>query len=200
MVSAIKRARKIFRNHDGVLRSKEAVIAGVHWETLYKMRDSGMLERLDRGLYKLRETEELSRPDLVTVAHKVSRGVICLISALSYHEITTQIPHAVDVAITPGMRPAVIEHPPVNYHWFSRASHEAGVEEHKISGIKVKIYSVEKTLADCFKFRNKIGLDTAVEALNLYSRSRRVNVTEIMKYARICRVAGVMRPYLEAII
>ncbi len=182
------------------MRSGEAFKAGIHRNVFYRMRKEGIIEEMSRGLYRLGRQDELSNPDLVTVALKVEKGVICLISALNFHEITTQIPHAVDVAITPGMRPAVIEHPPVNYHWFSRASHESGVEEHNLGGIKVRIYSAEKTLADCFKFRNKIGLDTAVEALNLYRRSRRFDVAGIMKYARVCRVAKVMRPYLEAIV
>lgn len=200
MAGATNRAIDIFRQHGGVMRSGEAFKAGIHRNVFYRLRKERIIEEMSRGLYRLGRQDELSNPDLVMVAMKVEKGVICLISALNFHEITTQIPHAVDVAISPGIRAAAFDHPPVNYYWFSRASHEAGVEKHKIGGIEVKIYSAEKTLADCFKFRNKIGLDTAVEALNLYRGSRRVDVAGIMKYARICRVAGVMRPYLEAII
>ena len=199
MVSSIDKARSIFRRNGGLLRSSEATAAGVHWETLYKMRDMGILERVSRGLYKLRELGPVNHPDLVTVALKVKKGVICLISALAYHEITTQIPHSVDVAITPGVWPVVIEHPPVSYYWFDPEAHAAGVEEHVLDGQKVRIYSKEKTLADCFKYRNKIGLDTAIEALKLYAGQQRVMVSEIMKFAKLCRVANVILPYLEVI-
>ena len=197
---AVETAARIFRANGGLMRSSEAFRAGIHRNVFYRMRDEGILAEVSRGLYRLADDYQQTHPDLAVVAAKVEKGVICLISALSFHEITTQIPHAIDVAIKPGVRPVVIDHPPVNYYWFDPQAHAAGVEEHVLDGRTVKIYSKEKTLADCFKYRNKIGLDTAIEALKFYAEQQRIIVSEIMKYAKLCRVANVMLPYLEAIV
>ena len=162
------------------------------------MRDAGILERLERGLYRLAELEPLSAPDLVTVARKVPHGVICLISALSFHEITTQIPHTVHVAIKRGAERPRLAYPPVKTYWFSGDAFTAGVERHSIDGASLNVYSPEKTLADCFKYRHKIGMDTVLEALSLYHERRKPRRRELLRYARICRVEKIMRPYLEA--
>ncbi len=136
----------------------------------------------------------------MTVALKIPRGVVCLISALAYHQLTTQIPHEIYVAIPRDNEPPRLDYPPVRVFRFSPPSYGVGVETHALDGVSVRIYSREKTLADCFKYRNKIGLDTALEALRLYKEQGRIDVAALLRFAAVCRVAKVMRPYLEAIL
>jgi predicted transcriptional regulator of viral defense system len=198
--SRSSRARTIFQQHGGVLRTKAALRFGIHPETLYGMRDSGSLESLGRGLYRLSDLPPLGNPDLVTVGMKVPRGVICLVSALAFHELTTQIPHEVYVALPRGTEPPRLEHPPLREFWFSKKAFEFGVEAHQLDGQQVRIYSAEKTIADCFKYRSKIGMDTAREALKLYLNRTRKNLEALIEAAEVCRVARVIRTYLEALV
>jgi len=190
----------VFRKHGGILRTSQALQAGIHPSTLYSMRDDGTLEAVSRGVYRLVDSEPPGNPDLVTVATRVRGGVICLISALAFHELTTQIPHEVHVALQRGAEIPRLEYPPIRIYWVSGQAYSAGVETHELEGVSARIYSPEKTLADCFKFRNKIGLDTAVEAVRFYRERRSVNMDALMRYAKICRVEKVIRPYLEAIL
>jgi len=179
----------------------EAIESGIHRRTLYSMRDAGILEQISRGLYRLADLPELTDADLVTVAMRAPTGVICLVSALSYHNITSQIVHEIQVALErEKTEPPRIEYPPVRVFWFTGAAFSEGIETHEIDGVTVRIYSPEKTLADCFKFRNKIGVDIAIEALKLYKERMRIKADDILRYARICRVEKVMKPYLEAIL
>ncbi len=196
----IEAARRVFRHGGGTLRTGEALEQGVHPRTLYAMRDAGLLERLDRGLYRLAGLPPLSDPDLVTVANKVPRGVVCLVSALHFHDITTQIPHAVSIAVSRGTEPPRLEHPPIHLYWFSGEAFTAGIEAHRIDNTRVQVYSAEKTLADCFKYRNKIGMDTVLEALTLYRDQKKPKPRKLIEYAKVCRVEKVMRPYLEALL
>ena len=136
----------------------------------------------------------------VTVATRVPAGVICLISALAFHEITTQIPHEVHVALARGAEQPRLRFPPIKTYRFSESAFTKGVEVYQLDGVDVRIYTVEKTLADCFKFRAKVGLDTALEALRLYRERRNLRVDDLIRYARICRVDKIMRPYLEALL
>ena len=200
MPEPFAKERKVFIERGGLLRTTAVLQAGIHPRTLYEMRDKGIVEQLSRGLFRLASLPSLSNPDLVTVALKVPRGVICLISALSYHEITTRIPHEIYVAVPRGTEPPRLQHPPLHVFWFTGHSFTEGIETHKVDGIRLRVYSPEKTLADCFKYRNKLGLDTVLEALKLYRSRKRPNVDEIMKFARVCRVDRVMRPYLEAVL
>ena len=195
-----EKARNIFRQHGGILKMSEAVQTGIHRKMLYAMLDNGVIEKLDRGLYRLSELPPLGNLDLVSVARKVPTGVICLISALSFYEITTQIPHEVYIALKRGTETPRIKHPPVRVFRFTGDAFTEGVETPTVDGVKLHIYSPEKTLADCFKFRNKIGLDTAIEAFKFYRNKKRVKVNELMRYARICRVEKVMKPYMEALL
>lgn len=194
----VDKAKRLFQRHGGILRTNEALRLGIHPRTLYAMRDVGVLEQLSRGLYRLAELPPLDDPDLVAVALKVPLGVVCLVSALAYHDLTTQIPHEVYLALLRGAEPPRLAHPPVRIFWFTGAAFTEGVEIHKVDDVRVRVYSVEKTLADCFKYRNKIGLDTAIEALRRYRTRRGVRFDKLMHYARICRVENIMRPYLEA--
>ncbi len=198
--SRFDRAVAIFRKHGGILRTSKALQAGIHPSTLYAMRDDGTLETVSRGVFRIADSELLGNPDLVTVATRVQGGVICLISALAFHELTTQIPHEIHVALRRGAETPRLDYPPIKLYWFSDKAYSAGIETHELDSVSVHIYSPEKTLADCFKFRNKVGLDTAVEAVRFYRKRRNVKVDDLMRYAEICRVAKVMRPYLEAIL
>jgi predicted transcriptional regulator of viral defense system len=197
---SLRRAISVFRKSDGVLRTAEVLKAGVHRRTLYAMRETGIVERLGRGLYRLADSPPLGNPDLVLVAAKAPKGVLCLISALAFHNLTTQIPHEVYLAVQRGSEFPRIEHPPVRIIQMSGTAFREGIETHKMYDAQVQVYSPEKTIADCFKFRNRIGLDTAVEALRFYRERRKVRVGDLMRYAAVCRVANVMRPYLEALL
>ncbi len=193
------KARRLIGEKGGIVRTAEALRTGIHPRTLYELRDTGELEQVSRGVFRLSVREPIYNPDLVIAALRIPHGVICLISALAFHEITTQIPHAVSVALQKGAESPRIDHPPVSIHRFSDAAYRAGIEEHVIDGVKVRVYSPEKTLADCFKYRNKIGMDVVLEALKL-CMARRINMDKLFKYAKVCRVANVMRPYLEAVV
>lgn len=193
-------ALSIFQHHGGVLRTRDALRLGIHPETLYKLRNSGELTKLGRGLYRLSNLPPLGDPDLVTIAMKVPAAVICLISALSFHELTTQIPHEIYLALPRGAEPPRLEHPPIRVFWFSKRVFEFGLETHQLDGTQVRMYSPEKTVADCFKYRNKIGLDTAREALKLYLEAGKKNLNALLEAAEVCRVSKVMRPYLEALV
>jgi predicted transcriptional regulator of viral defense system len=194
----VQEATDLFRQHHGLLRTRTLLRAGVHPRTLYALRDAGDIELLSRGLYRLTKAKPLTHPDLVTVATRVPQAVVCLISALSYHELTTQVPHAVHIAIPRGAEPPRLDYPPVEVVRVSKPAFSAGIETHHLDGIPVRIYSAEKTLADCFKFRNRIGLDVCLEALKLYRERKKVRVDDLLRFARICRVERIMRPYLEA--
>ena len=195
-----EKARKIFRSHGGVLRMSKALHVGIHRRMLYSMLEAGFIERLGRGLYRLADLPPLGNPDLVSVALKVPSGAICLISSLAYHEITTQVPHEVYVALERGVETPRLDHPPIRIFWFSGEAFTAGIETHNIDGVPVRIYSPEKTIADCFKYRNKIGLDIAIEALKLYRKKKRFKADDLMQFARVCRVEKIIRPYLEALL
>jgi predicted transcriptional regulator of viral defense system len=198
--SRFSRAIAVFNKHGGILRTAQALREGIHPSTLYAMRDAGTLEAITRGVYRLADKEPLGNPDLVTVATRVPGGIFCLISALAFHEITTQIPHEVHVALPRGAEQPRLGHPPIKTYRFTGEAFTEGVESHEVDGVSVRIYSPEKTLADCFKFRNKVGLDTVVEAVRFYRDRRNVKVDELMHYAAICRVQKIIRPYLEAIL
>ncbi|MGA1841243.1 MAG: type IV toxin-antitoxin system AbiEi family antitoxin domain-containing protein [bacterium] len=195
-----EKAKKVFRNQGGVLKTGEALSAGIHPRTLYEMEKSGALEKLSRGLYRLTDLPPLGNPDLVSVALKVPNAVICLISALAYHKITTQIPHEVYLALARGAEPPRMEYPPIRIFWFSADAFTKGIDKCELDGVQVRIYSPEKTIVDCFKYRNKIGLDIAIEALKLYRERQHFKLDELMRFAQVCRVEKVMKPYLEALL
>ncbi len=178
----------------------EAVRAGIHRETLRHMVEQGQLEMISRGLYRLVEAPPSSNPDLVIVAARVPQGVICLISALAFHELTTQIPHEVYLAITRNSEPRRLEYPPISTFRFSDQSFSAGIETTHSGSVRLRVYAREKTLADCFKFRNKIGLDTCLEAIRTYRQQRGFDADALLRYAAVCRVTRVMRPYIEAVL
>jgi predicted transcriptional regulator of viral defense system len=182
------------------MRTAQAIRLGVHPRTLYEMRDAGVLDQLARGVYRLTELPVLGDPDLATVALKIPHGVLCLISALAFHEMTTLIPHEIYLAVSRGTTHPRLDYPPLRIFWFTDKAFTQGIETHTRDGIRVKVYSPEKTLADCFKYRNKIGIDTVIEALRLYQQRKPVKVEQLLRFARVCRVSKVMKPYLEALL
>ena len=197
----VENARRVFVQHGGMLRTSEAIRLGIHPRTLYTLRDQGDVEQVGRGLYRLSTAQPLSNPDLVPIAVRVPRGVICLISALAYHDLTTQVPHAVDLALPSHAQAPKIDGIPIRVFWFSEPSFSAGIDVVRIDKVPVRVYSPEKTIADCFKYRNKIGLDVAIEALRTYKqRKRKPDMQALTKFAQIDRVLRVMRPYLEAMV
>jgi len=191
---------EIFRECGGQLRMSEAIKRGISHYTLYSLRDSGVIEQISRGVYRLTELPPLCNPDLVTVAIRCPHAVVCLVSALSFHEITTQIPHKVSIAIPRDSYAPSLDYPQLLIHRFSDRAYEAGIEEHLMDGVVIKVYCPEKTIADCFKFRNKVGLDVVVEGLKMYKERMEFNHRKILQYARVCRVENVIRPYLEAMV
>lgn len=195
-----EQARAVFRDQGGILRMSEALRHGISRHTLYSMVNAGHIEKLRRGLYRLSDLPPLGNPDLVAVSKRVPNGVVCLISALFFHDITTVVPHEVYVAVAAHSQAPDIGYPPVRVFWFSGEAFTAGIETHRLDGVDVPVYSAEKTIADCFKCRNKIGLDTAIEGLRLYQERIGVKVDNLMGFARICRVDNVMRPYVEALL
>lgn len=195
-----EKALQIIKELGGVIRTSEALRAGIHPRTFYSLRDQGHIETLSRGVYRLADLPAISNPDFTLIASRVPQSVICLISALSFHEITTQVPHEVFIALRQGTKAPIIDFPPLSVHHFSKASFETGINTYEIDGVAIRIYTPEKTLADCFKFRNKLGMDVVLEALKMYrNRQSKMNLANLMKYARICRVEKVMQPYLESI-
>jgi predicted transcriptional regulator of viral defense system len=197
---AFQKQLRIFNTHGGMLRTAQALRLGIHPRDIYAMRNSGELEQISRGLYRVGAMTPLANPDLVTVAIKIPKGVICLISALAFHDITTQIPHEVYVALPYGAEKSRLDHPPVRCVWFKDPAFGSGIETHKLDGVSVRIYCAEKSVVDCFKARNKIGLDVAIEALKLCRRKKRFNPQTILEYAKLCRVDKIIKPYLEAIL
>lgn len=198
--NAYDKAIETFRNHSGLLRTQQAIDEGIAPRTLYQMRETGAIIRESRGLYRLADTEPGEYYDLVQVALRIPKGVICLISALSFHELTTQIPHQVYVALPIDAEKPRLEYPPLRIFWLSQKAYSAGIENHEVDGKPVKIYGIEKTIADCFKFRNKIGLDVALEALRDYRKREDFNIGTLLHYARIDRVERIIKPYLEVIL
>ena len=199
LIQSQRQAETIFRRHKGVLRTSHALKLGIHPRVLYRLRDSGRLVFVTRGVYRLANLPEPSQPDLLVVASRVPQAVICLISALSFHGITTQVPHEVQIALPRRTRYPRLAHPPTRVFLMTGSAYSEGIETYSTEGIQLRVYGPDKTVVDCFKFRNKIGLDVALEALRLARERKRATPRSLLHYARLCRVDRVMRPYLEAL-
>jgi predicted transcriptional regulator of viral defense system len=200
MSTTTDKAIKIISEKGGTVRTTEALNSGIHRRTLYTLRDSGVLETVARGLYRLADLPPLGDPDLALVAKRVPHGVVCLISALSLHELTTQIPHVVHLALPRAARYPVVNEVPLKVYRFSEQSYQAGMVNYDVGGAVIQTFDPEKTIADCFKYRNKLGIDLVTEALGLYRRRSDASLQKILEYARIDRVEKQIRPYLEAIV
>jgi predicted transcriptional regulator of viral defense system len=195
----LETALQIFREKGGTLRTRDLIKLGVHTDALYALRDSGRVTELGRGLYRLAEIGEAEYPDLVEAAARAPKAAVCLISALSYHGITTQIPSSVHLAVPRGSYHRIKLSIPVTVYRFDPKTFKDGLETHRIGGMPLKVYGVARTVVDCFKFRNKIGLDVALEALRLARQRKRVQNRDLLRYARLLRMEKPMSPYLQAI-
>ena len=191
---------RTFGKNKGILRFSRILKEGFHRKQVKALFDSGKIRKIGHGLYQLADAPTLSDPDLVGAVLQSPKSVICLISALSFHQATDEIPRRVDLAISIGSRANKIDYPPVIFFHFSGTAWKAGIETHKIDGHDVHVYGLAKTIADCFKFRNKIGFDVVQKALKIAVMEKHIRPGEIMEYAKICRVANVVRPYLEALV
>ena len=200
MPAATDRTRtlKLARRPQGVT-ARELAAADIHRQVLSRMVASGDLERIARGLYRLPELSLTEHHGIAIATAAVPHGVVCLLSALQYHGIGTQLPSEVWMAIDRRARRPALRYPPLRIVRYTGKALTAGVQRHLIEGRPANIYNVAKTLADCFKYRNKIGLDVALEALREAWRARRFTMDALDRYATICRVQRVMRPYLEAL-
>ena len=184
----------------GVLRPRELDAHGIPRDYLARLHQRGLVTRVGRGLYVLLEAPPTEHRTLAEVCKRVPHGVVCLLSALRFHELTTQMPSQVWLAIAPNARRPREPQLPMRIVYFSGRALTEGVETHEVEGVTVRVYGIAKTVADCFKYRNKIGIDVAVEALRDCVQEQRCSLEALWTNANICRVASVMRPYMEAIV
>jgi predicted transcriptional regulator of viral defense system len=183
----------------GVLRPRDLDADGIPREYLRRLLNEGLLERTGRGLYLIAGSKPTPNHTLAEACKRIPHGVVCLLSALRFHELTTQAPFEVWLAIDEKARQPKVDYPPMRIVRFSGKALEFGVQEHRIEGVAVRVCSPAKTIADCFKYRNKTGLDVALEALRDCWKQRRTTMDELLAAAEVCRVANVMRPYLESL-
>ena len=194
-----RRVIEAFRRAGGLLRTAQALRIGIHRRDLYALSDAGLLERLSRGVYRLAELPPLADPDLVTVAIRVPKAVIALVSALHLHGLTTEIPHEVSIALQRGTARPRLEWPPLRVYRMSGAMFTSGIDTHERDGVTIRVYEAAKTVADCFKFRSRISIEVALDALRTGLAERTFTPAQILRAAKLCRVDAVVRPYLEAV-
>ncbi len=183
-----------------LLRAADVCELGCSPQLLIRMHQSGRLKRVARGLYSLPDTDMTEHQTLLEVCQRVPKAVICLLSALQFHELGTQLPHEVWIALPEGTQKPAVDYPPLRIARMRGAAYSEGIEISTAHGTPIRVYSVAKTVADCFKFRNKIGLDVALEALKDAWGTRKLNMTDLAHFAKVNRVEQVMRPYLESIV
>lgn len=183
----------------GLLRASDLDAIDAPRVVLTRLTAAGLLERVGRGLYRLPGSHGTEHESLVTVATRVPQAVFCLLTALQFHELTTQLPRHVWIAMPRGSHAPRFDYPPIRMVQFTGDAFTAGVVEFERDGVKLRVYDVAKTVADCFKHRNKIGLDVALDALKDARARNKASVDDIWRNARVCRVANVIRPYLESI-
>ena len=200
ITSRFEKFIKVFEENHGILKLSQAVNLGVPKYIVYEMFSAGILLKEEKGIYRLSTTEPLGNPDLVQVSLLVPKAVICLVSALYFHGLTTQVPHGVHIALPSNIPKPRIEYPPLDVYWLSKNSYASGIGEYSLDGVLVRIYNREKTIADCFKFRKRIGEAIAIEALKDYMGQPKRQIDDVLKYARINRVERVIQPYLRAIL
>jgi predicted transcriptional regulator of viral defense system len=197
----IGNAERVLRlaGEQGVVQTRDIVDRGIPRTILSRLTERRQLVQISRGLYALPDHSRSEQHQLADVAVRSPQGIFCLLTALRFYDLTTQSPHEIWLAIPNKGHPPKLDYPPLRVVRFSGAALTQGIETHAVDGVSVRVYSVAKTVADCFKYRNKIGLDVALEALRESRREKRATNDEIWHYAKICRVANVMRPYMESI-
>ncbi len=198
MKSAQEKAIEFFRKRGGLARTTEALAHGIHRRTLYGLRDEGVLVGVSRGLFQLAEMEVPAEVSLAEVAKRVPNGVTCLVSSLAFHELTTQTPHYIWLAVERKARKPKVEYPPVRVFHFSGEAFSSGIVKHRIAHQAVQIYDAPKSIIDCFRWRKAVGLDVILEATKAYLKRSGSSPALLMKYAKICGVEKLVTPYLEA--
>ena len=198
MAKPLQKIMHYIREH-GMVRPRDIEGIGLPREYLVRLHRQGKLNRSGRGIYTVPDANVTERHSYAEVAKRVPEAVVCLLSALAFHEITTQSPPSVWIALRKGARKPVLPSPSLRIVRLSGPSLTEGIENHQVEGVPVRVYSAAKTVADCFKFRNKIGLDVAIEALKDCLRQKKASINEVYRYAKICRVSNVIRPYMEAL-
>jgi predicted transcriptional regulator of viral defense system len=183
----------------GLVRPGDLEAKGISRRHLYRLLNAGLLERHSRGVYVAARHPYTPNHSLSQVAKRVPSAVFCLLTALRFHGLTTQSPAEVWIALSGKARKPRLDYPRLRVARFSGAALTEGIETHRVEGVELRVYSAAKTVADCFKYRNKIGIDVAVEALRDFSRRNRGGANELARFARICRVTRIMQPYLDAI-
>ncbi len=184
----------------GVLRPRDLDEYGIPRIYLRRLHDRQLMQRVGRGLYVLADAKATEHHTLAEACKRVPHGIVCLLSALRFHEITTQAPFEIWMAIDEKAWLPKVEYPTMKFVRFSGSALNEGIEEHEVEGVTIKVYNPAKTVVDCFKYRNKIGIDVAIEALRDCRRQRKCTVDQLWYYATICRVTKVMKPYLEAVV
>jgi len=183
----------------GIARPADLEAHGIPRGQLYRLARKGLVERQARGIYVATRHPYTAEHTLAQVAKRIPGGVLCLLTALRFHGLTTQAPAEVWIALPEKARRPKLDYPRLRVTRFSGAALTEGIETHRLENVDVRVYSAAKTVADCFKYRNKVGIDVAVEALRDFSRRHRGGAAELARFARICRVTRVMQPYLDAI-
>ena len=184
----------------GLVRPVELEAHGIPRGLLYCLVREGLVERQARGIYVASRHPYTTEHSLAQVAKRVPGGVFCLLTALRFHDLTTQSPAEVWIALPEKARKPRLDHPRLRVARFSGAALSEGIETHRLEGVAIRVYSAAKTVADCFKYRNKVGIDVAIEALRDFRRRHRGGATELARFAHVCRVTRVMQPYLDAIV
>lgn len=183
----------------GVVRAGDLRASGISRVYLTRLAAAGRIERVGRGLYRLTTSQPSEQETLTIVASKVPKAVFCLLTALQFHELTMQLPRAVWIAMPRGSHTPRITYPPLRMVQYSGQAYSSGIETHVRDQVELRVYGAAKTVADCFKHRNKIGLDVAIEALRDARAHKKATADEIWRFAKVCRVTNVMRPYLEVL-
>lgn len=192
---------KIFKKNKGYARTKDIVSAGIHKYYLYKLEKNNVISKIKRGLYRWNDNDIDTQLELIEVSKIVPKGVICLLSALSYYDITTYNPWEYYVAIhRDQFKPTIPDYPPISIFYFADKQYNTGIIEISIDGNKIKIYDLEKTICDCVRYRKKIGVDVVKEALYEYVRKKSNNINKLLNYARDTGVYSILKNYLEVLI
>lgn len=200
MKTGYKNIIEIFKTHNGYARSQDILAQGIHCRDIKHMVEEGIIIKVKNGLYKLSDIPAISHQGFVDVCRAVPEGVICLLSALSYYELTTFIPSVISLAIHRKSWRPKIAYPPVDFYYFSQRQFRAGIDKVKIEGQEVRIYCPEKTVCDCFRYRNKLGVDVAKEGLSEYLKRKTRNLEELIKYAKVCRIEPLLKTWLNAMV
>lgn len=197
-----KQLINIAREHNGTFTLQNAKIAGIPTRTFYRMRDAGEVIGISRGVYQLADNYEGKQgsPEYAILKARIPHSVLCLISALYHHELTVEIPRCVHIAINRNSHVPKIDYPKLQIYRMSEKSYNTGIGQQIIDGVSLNIYSPEKTIADCFKYRNQLGTDLAVESLKKYLSRKNAKPSEVLRMAKICRVEKVIYPYMEALV